>query len=456
MGALFHSIFQFRRLETNLNDKGIYFRIRNFGVRSMRKSFPGHYPPSNDELLNMLKTGTIVFDTNVLLDLYKITPRNRDHLFKILESLKSRIWIPHQVGKEYQRNRLNKIEQQLASHQKLKDQISKLAHILDDFKQHPFVDHETLSFEIKKSSADLLKLMEDGIAKNLGKSDTQRAYLAVCDKLHTEITNLFEGKVGVPYEGKEREERRQLALKRYAAKIPPGYKDSGGKENADPGDGILWLQLLDKAKSEPGVYLLISGDSKEDWWFKKDKQIIAPRKELIEEMKFQTQCDFWLLEPEQFIQLIEPILGIEKNQSLVDELGALREQETASGAALTLSDRRRRLLRTKMMFKQCMKTLSQLNGGNELVNYFNVLEVIERHQTDGVISMDLAERCKHAFVLNNMAAYGDPSVVESQTLQAVLKDVLDDLKNLLKQEVENRILDDEPDESDELDLASNV
>ena len=56
------------------------------------------------------KNTLFVFDTNVFLNLYGYAKQTRDDFFKIIEKLENRIWIPHQVGLEYQRRRLEVIK----------------------------------------------------------------------------------------------------------------------------------------------------------------------------------------------------------------------------------------------------------------------------------------------------------------------------------------------------------
>lgn len=60
----------------------------------------------------MWNEGTFVFDTNVLLNLYRYKKETRDSILEVLEKLQDRIWIPYQVGLEFHRNRLLVISDQ--------------------------------------------------------------------------------------------------------------------------------------------------------------------------------------------------------------------------------------------------------------------------------------------------------------------------------------------------------
>lgn len=72
---------------------------------SLRDLFPGYYKPSENDFKAMWKDGIFVLDTSALLNLYRYTSGTRDELFRILEQLRDRLWMPYQVGLEFSRNR---------------------------------------------------------------------------------------------------------------------------------------------------------------------------------------------------------------------------------------------------------------------------------------------------------------------------------------------------------------
>ena len=78
----------------------------------MKRIFLGYYAPSQDEFEVLWANAIFVFDTNVLLNLYRYQSDTRDALLGLIEQLNDRVWIPYQVGLEYQRNRLAVIAEQ--------------------------------------------------------------------------------------------------------------------------------------------------------------------------------------------------------------------------------------------------------------------------------------------------------------------------------------------------------
>jgi PIN like domain len=89
----------------------------------MRDVFAHFYPPEEKDIAAALQTGLVVPDTNVLLDLYRMQAEARAQLFGALEKLGTRLWIPHQVGLEFHRNRLDVIAEREKSFAKAQSEF---------------------------------------------------------------------------------------------------------------------------------------------------------------------------------------------------------------------------------------------------------------------------------------------------------------------------------------------
>src|SRR5579884_891019 len=92
----------------------------------MKKMFAGYYRPTDDEFKKAWETGTFSFDTNVLLNLYRYTQETRSSLLKVLDHVKARSWLPHQVGQEYFNRRADVIAGQLTIYDQLVAIITKV------------------------------------------------------------------------------------------------------------------------------------------------------------------------------------------------------------------------------------------------------------------------------------------------------------------------------------------
>lgn len=75
----------------------------------MKKKYLEYYKLTDDEYKKLWDECLFVFDTNVLLNLYRYSNETSKKLLEIISKFSERIWIPYQVGKEYQENRLEVI-----------------------------------------------------------------------------------------------------------------------------------------------------------------------------------------------------------------------------------------------------------------------------------------------------------------------------------------------------------
>lgn len=51
------------------------------------------------------ETATFVFDTNVLLNLYRVSSQTRGELKRAMRSVSRRVWLPYHIAWEYMKNR---------------------------------------------------------------------------------------------------------------------------------------------------------------------------------------------------------------------------------------------------------------------------------------------------------------------------------------------------------------
>lgn len=69
--------------------------------RGLYDGFEGYRTPTDEDYRSLLMQGTVVLDTNVLLNLYRYNTRTRTDLVAVLERLEDRLWVPHQVMVEF-------------------------------------------------------------------------------------------------------------------------------------------------------------------------------------------------------------------------------------------------------------------------------------------------------------------------------------------------------------------
>lgn len=269
----------------------------------MRNVFPGYYKPTKDELSELWNSSIIILDTNALFNLFRYSNSTRQAFLSVLEDRERQLWIPHQVGLEFQRGRLNIIKDQGKAFTDLIAKSEKaLATVTNDvgaLRNHPTLNLDELRTAVEEAVAKIKSTIE---------STREKYQTDVLDALrHDEttdkITELYAGRVGQPYEKERLEEIYSEGETRYEAKLPPGYKDASKKIPDRYGDLVLWFQVLDKAEKDQSAVIFVSEDQKEDWWRDFDGRKIGPRVELVDEFMQRTGKRAYFLTPPGLIEL---------------------------------------------------------------------------------------------------------------------------------------------------------
>ena len=282
----------------------------------MRKTFPGYYHPDDDDFSNLWKNCIFVFDASVLLNIYRYTPATRDGFIDILDKISDRLWIPHQAALEYQKNRLDVINQQLSAYEKIQKSLdsnkTKILNDLKTFSRHPYIIVDQLSENIESAFAE--------INKELSNKKETHPNLLDEDDLRETITELLQGKVGLAFSQEKLKKICAMGKERYEKNIPPGYNDEKKDGIKKFGDLILWCQIIDYVKSKQKPVILIIDDKKDDWWLKFNGRIISPHPELINEMFSKAGVKFYMYQSSQFMEHAKVYLKSHISKDSIDEV----------------------------------------------------------------------------------------------------------------------------------------
>lgn len=247
----------------------------------MREGFEYYFKPQKEIRERVFKTGIVAFDTNTLLDFYRVNPETRDDLKTIFVSCESRIWIPNFVANEFYKNRIGVIHRQMQCCTEFNDEIGKLKGKIEQLVE------QTRAFP--HFSKNEFSQIETAISKFLLKSEADRSSLHRLlsdDTILEFIEACFRGKVGPKLTDQEMKEIELEAKKRFAEKVPPGYADLKEKEKAGKwpyGDYVVWSQLIKHAAKEQRDLVFVTNDNKDDWWDIREGKTLDFRSELREE-----------------------------------------------------------------------------------------------------------------------------------------------------------------------------
>ena len=292
--------------------------------------------------------GVFIFDSNVLLDLYRLPESAKEDLINVLKNknFNKRIWIGFQVILEFLSNRLNIIGEQ-------KNMFTKVNNITKEIEQKVVELNESFSIEIDKLN---LKQRHSSInpetyinTKNLKKTtkvfrkflkhleDLEKEHMDVNDNdnLKDVVAEIFKNKIGKPFQKEELLQIYKEGDDRYSKNFPPGYMDAKKKDSyfyedkefiRKFGDLILWKEIIKEAKTKKLKYVvLITGDVKEDWWEEKRGKKIGARKELLNEI-YQECPDlevFHLYNPSTFLKFAKEEIDDKIKDSSISDIEEL-------------------------------------------------------------------------------------------------------------------------------------
>lgn len=318
----------------------------------MRDIFSGYYPPTKDQYERLWSEATIVLDTNLLLDLYRLPETARDDLISVLSSVKGRLWIPYQVALEYQRNRLTVIaegrkstEGALKSVGDLTSGARQRVSELQMEKRGLGIDTQPLLTELD----DVSRKLVDAISA----VQSSQLDISANDPVRDRIDELLKGRVGrAPATQDEVLSLTAGGEDRFRQRIPPGYEDAKKEKNPEQatflhdhiayerkyGDLILWRQILRHAKeSKIKSLMFVTSDRKEDWWQIVQGRTIGPLPELVRESAREADLDlFWMYTSDQFVEHAKTYTKTKVGDLTVAQIKSVSEegQRTASTALL--------------------------------------------------------------------------------------------------------------------------
>ena len=371
--------------------------------------------------------GIFVFDSNVLLDLYRLPRSAREDLISVLTSDKfnDRIWIGFQVALEFlnnkyeaigdQKNKFNSVRNLLSkAEEQYYETMGELTRELKKLKlkqRHSLIDPDKFISEEKIS--DGIVFITDFL-KELQSLEEKQSDVNDNDSIKKVVFDIFKGKIGDGFDKENLDVIYKDGAKRYDAEIPPGYKDKkkegsylfDNKEYVRKyGDLILWKEIIEKTESENLKYVvLVTGDVKEDWWFEKRGKKLGPRKELLNEIYTNAPSveSFHMYDTSSFLQYAKKELKLEIQDSSISEAKKLialsrESRETDESGLVDLSE----------YLKTLVKRMDSLRAGigksvknlplfriNEMIFYPSMMELLDnvrQHSVDNYVGIQARE-----------------------------------------------------------------
>jgi hypothetical protein len=294
--------------------------------------FPGYRVLTEAEYGDALQSALVVVDANVLLDLYRYNESTRDDLLDVLRQLGDRLWIPHQALREFWRNRISVITSRSASMEQTLTALTKQQHATaETIRQWAKV----IAMEpprrgrLQERIAGLYEELRAEITAHAPPVVTT-ASAAATEPVLGRLEILLAGKVGRALPAPEWEAAVKEGTRRAQCQEPPGYLDAEKAGSDLPegpaGDYLVWRQALGEAARRGLDLLLVTGDEKEDWWWRYRGEFLGPRVELVDELKALCNRQLYLMRPIDLLKRAA-VLDVTVHSQSVDDIERVSREQ---------------------------------------------------------------------------------------------------------------------------------
>lgn len=320
-----------------------------------------YYKEHLTELKDVISSGVILaFDTNLLLDLYKMSNAERGEFLKFMNNNAHRIIIPSQVEYEFMKHRLEKIEafqmqlknlkdqakqfvtdlkkanktassqlKQLSQNSLVKNDIADVIPFIEQLRQ--YIDENETSDEFKGKLDELVepisKTLNDNVEKLLSSSisDSNDPVLQALCKTQI-LKSLSEEELSFIKKKYELllEDFNKHKVEGEYKKLPYCFPGCGDRKKIndgyDPtGDFIIYHELLAYMSRENKDVIFLTRDIAKSDWIRTDGN---PFNHYIVDVYRNTQNMLYIFNAEKFIPLtFMPVIGNDEQEDEDDCIG---------------------------------------------------------------------------------------------------------------------------------------
>ena len=264
----------------------------------MKKHFPGFYTYTKQEQKKLIGESTIVFGASVLLDLLKIS-YGKDFLEIVSKEIApERLWLPYDTAWLYHERLATVIDEQVRNVDSAASALNRLNNSFSDNGQHPYIS-DTLRLDFDK----MMNQLKDALGKD---RDFLLGHLNN-STLRKRIDELFQGRIGEPYDQSQLEQLYQESEERHKQRRHPSIDFSGSKNiRIRHHRLIVWKQIERYAKEEQKPIVLVLNRITPNWFFIYNDAMVRPHQNLINEFIENTGQNIVIITAHELISRLAP------------------------------------------------------------------------------------------------------------------------------------------------------
>ena len=331
--------------------------------------FEGYRVLADTEADEALTSALVAVDANVLLNLYRYNAQTTEDLLMIFEKLGDRLVVPHQAVREFHRNRLTAIGNPDGAAQEVRAALQKnLRSTVDALSR--WAKQVALADPLLEPLLSDVNAVFERLVAAVGEAEPDRVQAdtpAAKDRVLNRLAVLLDGKVLSRPSDDEWTNLVAEGKRRVEAQLPPGYLDvDKGDEHPEgsAGDFLVYWQACEEANKRQLDLVIITGDEKEDWWWRHRSAVIGPRQEMAKEFfDFSGGRQLYLLRPRDLL-LRSGALDVEVNPASLEDASRERDDLEPVGAwtAEAVAELLRRLDREGQVQADVIREAAALGG----------------------------------------------------------------------------------------------
>lgn len=286
------------------------------------RGFEAYRTVQDDDYKQVLLSGVVVPDTNVLLNLYRYIPEARADLMAVLKKLGSRLWVPHQVLAEFWRNRNSAITDPKTSSEAaaeaLTAQLDQAQRAVRTWGNRAAAPSDQVDHLVESLDSAFQSVVE-AVTSSVDEEELQKRRNTRDDVVLRDLEPIVQGRAGSPLDDDAYLAAVAEGKRRGQEGIPPGFADRSKPEERAVGDYLIWEQVMRHAEAVQRDVLFVTGDVKNDWWRLDQGRAQGPRFELVNELQQRAGVALYMVRPESLLRLGEQFLKVTvREESLRD------------------------------------------------------------------------------------------------------------------------------------------
>lgn len=295
----------------------------------------------------------------------------------MLSSIADRLFVPHQVAAEYNRNRVRVVSDR---HKELEDAAAEIDSIRSKVRTlvNNLSNRRTLAAsdiaQLEGSVATFFSALEDASNDAATQYDLEPDVMVACKDTWTiRLEEILAGRVAEKPDADLLVKDREEGERRKDAKLAPGFKDD------DVGDFLWWSEALRHPDLKGHALVVVSDDAaKGDWRFEERGFAIGPHPILIEDVHEAGGSDLVLLTTRDLLKLVEDTTPTKVSANTIEE----SEKVLAARQSRWTPDAYVRLLEilTNEGYHDRVQVIEAAASGDGFVGRDDIYQIIERDE----------------------------------------------------------------------------